>query len=80
MKQNIFLEMDYKIISSANLRFKYIRDDKNKSRSFTGMSEEEIKTLHTSDITFSPFFLLLIKNMVDLVEWNLKESVKNKTV
>ena len=69
MKQNIFLQMDYKIISSANLRFKYIRDDKNKSRSFTGMSEEEIKTLHTySDITFSPFFLLLIKNMVDLVE------------
>ena len=68
MKQNIFLQMDYKIISSANLRFKYNRDDKNKSWSFTGMSEEEIKTLHTSDITFSPFFLLLIKNMVDLVE------------
>ena len=80
MKQNIFLQMDYKIVSSANLRFNYVRDNKNKSRSFTGISEEEIKTLHTSVITFSPLFLLLIKNMVDLVEWNLKESVKNKTV
>ena len=68
MKQNIFLQMDYKIVSSANLRFNYVRDNKNKPRSFTGMSEEEIKTLHTSVITFSPLFLLLIKNMVDLVE------------